>query len=275
MYGTPTPRRSPPRPPWPACSRVGQAVDPDDRQHHIVANPGCGLGVEEVVAGGREERHDLVVGERGRVGDVEHDIGAGDGLGDAFSRDGVDAGRGEAARTSCPRPPGCAPPCAISAVPPMTTSFMSFSFHSVCWSTMPNVSPRERSVEAAIVERIKSSCAAIARPPPGHGSVSFVRGEPPVDPGDSEPTRHHDLASPIVKLDRLDRHVPLDAITRPHTLLDCTRGLALFQPSKRKAKPATGDPRSSATHPRNGTEGHNTHHWAPQRLVSTGSSRAD
>ena len=70
---------------------VGQPVGTDDRQGEMVPHAGHLFGGKQVAAGGLEELHHGLVGEVGRVGDVDDDIGADKCLGEAFAGDGVDA----------------------------------------------------------------------------------------------------------------------------------------------------------------------------------------
>ena len=72
-----------------------------------------------------EEVHHRGIGPGWRVRDVDHDLGARQRLGEAFARDGIHAGLGEAARTAWPaqRATTWEP---TRPVPPITTIFMIF-----------------------------------------------------------------------------------------------------------------------------------------------------
>ena len=50
------------------------------------------LSFEDVLGGGHEEDHDVVVREGRRVGHVDHDVGAGQGVVQSFAGQDVDAG---------------------------------------------------------------------------------------------------------------------------------------------------------------------------------------
>src|SRR5215470_14849106 len=60
----------------------------------MVPDAGCRLRREKVAAGGLEEFQHRLVFKRGRVGEVDHHLRAGHGLGEALAGDGVDAGIG-------------------------------------------------------------------------------------------------------------------------------------------------------------------------------------
>ena len=53
-------------------------------------------------AGSLEESQHCLFLEDRQVGEIDHDLGTGEGFGQSFSGDGVDAGFGDAATTSCP-----------------------------------------------------------------------------------------------------------------------------------------------------------------------------
>lgn len=72
----------------------GQQLGAHHRQGDMVLHARFGFGFEQVAAGGGEEGQHVVVREGGRVGHVDHHVGAGQHGGQAFAGNGVDAGVG-------------------------------------------------------------------------------------------------------------------------------------------------------------------------------------
>ena len=73
---------------------VGHALGADHRERHVVLDARRLLGREQVAGRGLEELEHRRVLERGRVGDVDDDVGALEHLGQAFAGERVDAGVG-------------------------------------------------------------------------------------------------------------------------------------------------------------------------------------
>jgi hypothetical protein len=71
-----------------------QALGADDRQCHVVSHAGRRLGCKQVATRGLEEREHRLVFEGGGVREVDDDLRARKGLGQAPARDRVDARSG-------------------------------------------------------------------------------------------------------------------------------------------------------------------------------------
>jgi hypothetical protein len=79
-----------------------QAVGPDDRQRHMMANARSGFRSQKVSTRRFEKRQDCLVLPRGCIRNVDDHLSASKRLRQSLAGDGVDPDDGDAATTSWP-----------------------------------------------------------------------------------------------------------------------------------------------------------------------------